>query len=451
MIWNVLHCWAATFLIFFSMSTCQGAIVEAFDMLGYGSLGFYIQSSVYLFFGLSSLFTIGLLEALGSKVVLTLSTLTYFQWTSLLVLPTLFAPTEVTVGIVSVVCVLSAALSGIGSSMFWIGQGKYIADWSNDTNKGRNFGLGFGFYSLSTIFGNMFGAYLMKWYSKVIFFTLLGTISFSAFIVMIFLKDVRPKQISEVILLDQEIEGDLLESHNKDNQLQHKKVLFSNLWKDAVEGFKSLSSVKVIKLNIYVLLSSMIFSIFAAFMVKMIANSITDENQKLPIALTWMVYWGIGQVFGSFFIGKVIDYYDNRTGALIAISITIFCIGFMMYIHSLEHYTDVWMFVAFTVGMWRTATYTSISCIASFEFTNQVQALAMTKFIQALAAGCIIFSISYIKEPEQKQEQRIFLCVVLTFWLASIYWWYTFPYLQRKVEEGNKNIDVSSEMSIVKH
>ena len=126
----------------------------------------------------------------------------------------------------------------------------------------------------------------MKWYSKVIFFTLLGTISFSAFIVMIFLKDVRPKQISEVILLDQEIEGDLLESHNKDNQLQHKKVLFSNLWKDAVEGFKSLSSVKVIKLNIYVLLSSMIFSIFAAFMVKMIANSITDENQKLPIALT---------------------------------------------------------------------------------------------------------------------------------------------------------------------
>jgi MFS family permease len=156
-----------------------------------------------------------------------------------------------------------------------------------------NFGFSTGAYSLSTICGNLIGAYILKISSQYVFFLVMSILSVISFIVMLLLKD--PTDLKEVKKMSDH-RGELLrmDEHAKDNNFGNSESwvessnmsaklqdsVFSKLYHSLIDNFKALKSLKMVKFTIYVILSSLVFTLFAIFLFKMIANTIVSDYQK---------------------------------------------------------------------------------------------------------------------------------------------------------------------------
>ena len=70
---------------------------------------------------------------------------------------------------------ISAGINGLGASILWVGQGKYITSCANEENKGFFFSL-FWFILMTAFVGNLIGAFVIGQFSLVAFFVIMSLI-----------------------------------------------------------------------------------------------------------------------------------------------------------------------------------------------------------------------------------------------------------------------------------
>jgi len=154
---NVVHWGFGFFLVFASFCTVQNIVAAAYDQNGYGSLGFYTIGMIYVFFAAGSLLCPSLIEQLGAIKSMTWGSFWYFVWVISCLLPVIFINEYPTNVIIWVVMLTTGSINGIGASMIWVGQGKYISTWWIESNKGLFFGLVWAIFAFSFIIGNLLG------------------------------------------------------------------------------------------------------------------------------------------------------------------------------------------------------------------------------------------------------------------------------------------------------
>ena len=84
----------------------------------------------------------------------------YFIWVFSWILPVTFKNNSyVGVGI-WIISLLAGIVNGVGAGLLWVGQGKYISSWSNESNKGFYFGLVYALFAANFVIANILGNYL---------------------------------------------------------------------------------------------------------------------------------------------------------------------------------------------------------------------------------------------------------------------------------------------------
>ena len=53
--------------------------------------------------------------------------------------------------------IVTGCINGMGASLLWIGQGKYVSQWCTEENKGFYFSIVWLLFSLSSLLGSLFG------------------------------------------------------------------------------------------------------------------------------------------------------------------------------------------------------------------------------------------------------------------------------------------------------
>ena len=126
-IWNVVHCGIGFFLVFSSYCTCQNIVVEALDQHGFHLLGFYSVGMIYAFFAIGSLLCPPMVESIGAIKSMALGSFCYMIWVASCILPVTVQHTHTVFYAVWVILLITGAINGIGASILWVGQGKYIS------------------------------------------------------------------------------------------------------------------------------------------------------------------------------------------------------------------------------------------------------------------------------------------------------------------------------------
>lgn len=96
-------------------------------------------------------------------------------------LPLFLENTQTTKTVVWVVMIVAGAINGFGASILWIGQGKYVSDCSDETNKGFHYGLVWSILAGSQLIGHIIAAFLIDTFSQTVFFKVMSVMSFLGF------------------------------------------------------------------------------------------------------------------------------------------------------------------------------------------------------------------------------------------------------------------------------
>ena len=102
--------------------------------------------------------------------------------------------------------IFSGLLLGFGGSLIWIGQGKYITDWSVPENKGLYFGLFYWIYMSSQVIGNLISAFILDIFSQLVYFSIMSGFAIFGFISFLFLSIPLHQDINEPLKARQELE-----------------------------------------------------------------------------------------------------------------------------------------------------------------------------------------------------------------------------------------------------
>lgn len=101
--------------------------------------------------------------------------------------------------------IISAILIGLGSGPLSVSQSFYISECATDQNKGRYNGIFFSIFTSSNVISNLLASFLLKKFSKIVFYFVMSIIGFFASLFLLFLKKPSPKEIdniNEIQILD---------------------------------------------------------------------------------------------------------------------------------------------------------------------------------------------------------------------------------------------------------
>ena len=126
----------------------------------------------------------------------------------------------------------------------------------------------------------------------------------------------------------------------------------------------------MMKINGHIAVGSIILGLYSGFLVKMISNTIPNEDEKLYKSLYCMIVFGVGEILAAFAVGKLIDYTNNRVGAVCSLISVILGFLSLIYTHSRNSHDIFWFLTAFLLGVGDSVTSTANSSICSFEFTT---------------------------------------------------------------------------------
>lgn len=92
-------------------------------------------------------------------------------------------------GVVETVLIFGVFFSGVGAALLWVAQGEYFSLCMTEESKGFYFGFFWSIYQSSQIFGNLFGAVLLKALSDMVgFFIIMSIIALLASISFLFIR-----------------------------------------------------------------------------------------------------------------------------------------------------------------------------------------------------------------------------------------------------------------------
>lgn len=138
-----------------------------------------------------------MIEKLGPRKAVQVGSFCYMLWVVAGLLPVTIPHTDTTKIIVWVVMMTAGIINGIGASILWVGQGKYINDCSTAQNRGFFFGLFWCIFMVSQILGSLIAAFLLDSFSQTVFFIVMSGFAALGFISFLFLKKPEPPEQEE--------------------------------------------------------------------------------------------------------------------------------------------------------------------------------------------------------------------------------------------------------------
>jgi hypothetical protein len=166
------------------------------------NLGFFELAIFYAMYGVGSLFATPVMHRVGPQVCMILGSVLDCIWIIASLIPVkkmkyeadlsnhkMPTPFYYTDAFVYFITFFTSVMGGLGESMQWVAQGKYIADCATEKTKGFFFGFFWAFYMASQIFGNIFSAVVFLQYDLSTFYILMSIFALISGVLFYFLKD----------------------------------------------------------------------------------------------------------------------------------------------------------------------------------------------------------------------------------------------------------------------
>ena len=191
-----------------------------------------------------------------------IGSLFYLIWALWGILPVTLDNSEISKIIVWTTMIISSAMLGFGASILWVGQGKYIADWSGFDNNWYYTGLFFSIFMISQIIGNLISAFILYLFSQIIFFIIMSCFTLFGVLSFLFLKSpihkLKHKEIANINENKTKDSIQLINSKDKmfDEDLKKIKTDESNFYSTIVLFF----TIKMMKVNSLIIVWGIVFA-----------------------------------------------------------------------------------------------------------------------------------------------------------------------------------------------
>lgn len=119
--------------------TAQSLAAKVLNNLGFGYLGYFSLTVLYLVYAFSSLIATPIVIKCGERLSLTLGSLCHAVYIGSFMLASAsikYPQANVDKSTIEAVIYLASVICGFGASILWVGQGRYISRIANDENKG---------------------------------------------------------------------------------------------------------------------------------------------------------------------------------------------------------------------------------------------------------------------------------------------------------------------------
>ena len=172
---------------------------------GYENLGFYSIGMIYLMTSVCSFFNAPVVNRLGAKYSIFWGAISFLFWVLSSLIPALkaevYPDSELFLfkdWFVYMIMLTSGGINGLGASILWVGQGKYIASCANEDNKGRFFSLFWFIFMIAFIIGNQIDAVIIASLSLVAFYIVMSAFCLTGSLTILLLK--APKNAESIIV-----------------------------------------------------------------------------------------------------------------------------------------------------------------------------------------------------------------------------------------------------------
>ena len=192
-------------LLYTVFKTAHNLAPQVLDDLGFGNMGFYSLAVVYMMFSLGSLIAASIVNMLGERFSIVSGSITYALYNGSFILAS--APSQfpekadswyMQENFITFVILFCSATCGLGASVIWVSQGRYISRIANDSNKGLYNSVFWSFYASAMLIGTLFGALVLKNTNSFTFYCVLTSINILASLFFLTLPPVHPKKLNSI-------------------------------------------------------------------------------------------------------------------------------------------------------------------------------------------------------------------------------------------------------------
>ena len=158
-------------IMFTSFNSLQNIVSKLYEEYDYKNLGQTAIISLYLTFGICTLFTSYLIKSFGYKTVMAVSSLGYaiFEATGLVIASEL----GLNFYVVWIMVIIGAMIAGASASAIWVAQGAYTSQVASPDKKNELFGLFWALMMSSQILGNCLTTFVLGLVNNFIYFLVL--------------------------------------------------------------------------------------------------------------------------------------------------------------------------------------------------------------------------------------------------------------------------------------
>jgi len=126
-------------LLFCVFFTAQSLAAKVLDSLGFGNLGYYSLTVLYLVYAFASLIATPIVIKCGERLSLTLGSLCYSAYIGSFMLASAsikYPEANLDKSTIEAVIYVTSVINGFGAAILWVAQGRYISRIATNENKG---------------------------------------------------------------------------------------------------------------------------------------------------------------------------------------------------------------------------------------------------------------------------------------------------------------------------
>eukprot|EP00347_Sterkiella_histriomuscorum_P023537 403334265 len=447
--------------VYVAVYSAQNAQSQIYDIDGYKNLGYVSNAVAYVGQGVGSIFCVYVMQRVGDIKAMAYSALLSLPFIISLLLPALnnhgqnenflFSYTFVTM-----ITVFTSFLNGFGGGINQPASGKFISDCATERTKGFFFAYFWAFYMGSQVIGNLIASLALGYLEQYYYVLIMFVTCFLSILILFKLKSpvihrFQPlqqqsdnQQINVAINSNEDERDSIVQLITQDqNHPQVQQQLEITPLKEVVKSLWNLFVQKRFRLFIPQLLwTGISIAFFSGNLVELMSLTIQGgEQDKFKQSMAAMILFGVGEIFGCFFIGLIVDKFGSKIASLCLIVIMI-----MMTVTTLV-YCLLWEFgwlaflMCFLWGFQDSSVNTHSQEILGFEFDNNYEPYSVYNILQCSA--CAIFQIIEIAVITQK-DYIIFTIFTGCFGVFCCSTMLFFDFRESKSHKEHHNSDESS-------
>ncbi|CDW71910.1 major facilitator superfamily protein [Stylonychia lemnae] len=385
--------------------------------LGYQGLGFYSVATIYLFLGLGSFISSGIVEKFGSRSALTIGGLQYAFWVICYLFPTFADKSEnkeehfvFSKGFILFLSLLSSIMIGLGASIIWVGQGRYVTECSTPENKGLYSSIFWCYFNSSILVCNIFSAVILDYCDITTFYILLSIISLCGCASFLLLSE--PEKPIQPL---RSFKGDVL------------GVLSLIRDKRMIQYIPLCSSQAITLVGSSGVLFPLVY--------KTLENQDISANAKFQLCMYSSLPLGFGEVIGSLIAGQIIDKFGLRQALLGFIFTIVLSYSTFFYFIFLWEYGWVNFALSFIWGVQESFVINLNQLICGFEFKSNIIPFSIQKLVQSIMTFTLLLIASLLNT---QFEVTIYLIITGCFKLMAAFLMLRFKFISKSRKQSNK-------------